>query len=95
MFYYNYADSYMFLLASKRVRKKLVLHLERIAAQVKTDTVYINLFWPIMPLIFWHNFLRAGTMHNFLYLRPEEVGSDHVYLNKRMMSRIANSIPLR
>ena len=25
----------------------------------------------------------------------EEVGSDHVYVNKRMMSRIANNIPLR
>ena len=27
--------------------------------------------------------------------QPEEVGSDHVYVNKCMMSRIANSIPLR
>ena len=26
---------------------------------------------------------------------PEEVGSDHVYVNKCMMSHIANSIPLR
>ena len=27
--------------------------------------------------------------------QPEEVGSDHVYVNKCMMSRRANSIPLR
>ena len=26
---------------------------------------------------------------------PEEVGSNHMYINKRMMSRLVNNIPLR
>ena len=52
-----------------------------------------------MPCMVWgrdNDSLRSPLHVMFLHpAASEEVGSDHVYINKHMMSRIVNSIPLR